>query len=350
MSEPKVTAFSFNARNVAPAKASTAVPSGWYLAIITDAEKKPIKGPGGGERINLTHQIIEQGEYNGSFFTDGLNVVHSNAKTRQIAEGQFSALCHAVGVVDVQDLRQLFNLPVMVKVKFVPERTEGSGESQKTYDAKNEISAYKAVAGAAGAAAAAAAPQGPPPGTFQQAAAPFQATAPPVQQFQPQPIPGVAPVAATAPPVVVAFPPAGWLVHPQSPTHYYEAANVANIKTEQELRAMFPAPAAVAPPVVTPAPVYTAPPVTAPVVTAPPVQQAPPVQVAPPVAQFPPHGWQAHPQSPGWFWNPTTGQTADEQQLRAIAAAPPVPQAGGYPAAGPAPVAGEEVAPWERPA
>jgi len=90
----------------------------------------------------------------------------------------------------------------------------------------------------------------PPPG------APVVANSPPVPTNAPvyaPPVPG----AAVAPPVT-AWPPAGWTPHPQAPGHFYQGQVV---KTEAELRAMFPAtPAVVAPPAnVPPAPVPVVP-------------------------------------------------------------------------------------------
>jgi hypothetical protein len=101
-------------------------------------------------------------------------------------------------------------------------------------------------------------------------------------------VPGAPPTPA-APAAV--FPPAGWTLHPTAPGHYYQGQVV---KTEAELRAMFPA-APVAPPVAATAPVYAppAPAVATPVPVVPntavlAVPGVPAVPAAPPAPPAPP--------------------------------------------------------------
>lgn len=317
MPEIKATAFNFNALTVEPAKPLEAMPSGTYRVVIIDGEMRPIKGPKGGRRMNLLHKVDDPASpYNGNTFWDGQNVEHSNAQTKEIAEKIFSSLCRSVNVIDVQDLRQLFNIPVQCRVKFVPETTE----KDKTYDAKNEVQGYKPIEGGAPVSAGAA---------FIAPAIATAVNAPPVNV-----VPLVAPP-VVAPPVVApvaAFPPAPWQAHPTAPGYFWNTATNATA-TLIELQALV---AASAPPVVAP---VVAPPVIAPPVVAPPVVTAP-------AAFVPPPGWQAHPQSPGYYWNPATGQTAAEDELAAMATAPAVAPAVTAPpvvAAG-----GAELPPWQR--
>ena len=90
------------------------------------------------------------------------------------------------------------------------------------------------------------------------------------------------------------FPPAGWIQHPQDPNCYYLGNDV---KTADQLRAMYPPPQPPAPAIPT-------------------AQQAPPLQ-APPVATWtPPAGWTQHPADPNCYYLGNDVKTVD--QLRAM--------------------------------
>lgn len=200
----------FDASQVIPAAPMEAVPAGWYSVAITDGEVTVNDG-GQGRRIALEFTVLE-GQYKGRKIFDGLNIVHSNPQAQQIAAGHLSAICHAVGVFQVQDVQQLFNKPFQIKVDVEGERTvdldgnatelpKGSPNT-KTYEAKNRFKGAKAGSapvvatnGAPGAAAPAWAASPAPaaaPAAGSGATPPWGATAaPPVAS----PAPAAAPAA-----------------------------------------------------------------------------------------------------------------------------------------------------------
>jgi hypothetical protein len=124
--------LNFNANEVPPAEALEAVPAGKYNAVITESEVKPTKS-GTGHFLELTFEIIE-GELKGRKVWARLNLDNQNQQAVQIARGELSAICHAVGVMQPKDSAELHNLPLEISVKC--KKREDSDELS------NEIKGY----------------------------------------------------------------------------------------------------------------------------------------------------------------------------------------------------------------
>ena len=122
----------FNAHDVDPAADFEAIPAGKYLAVITESEMKPTKS-GNGSYLEIVFQVLE-GEYKGRLLWSRLNLDNPNELAVQIARGELSAICRAVGVMQPKDSIELHNLPLLVSVKC--KRREDSG------DVVNEIRGY----------------------------------------------------------------------------------------------------------------------------------------------------------------------------------------------------------------
>ena len=122
----------FNASNVDPATDFEPIPAGKYLAIITDSEMKPTKS-GNGSYLELAFQIVD-GPHTNRLLWSRLNLDNPNALAVQIARGELSAICRAVGVMQPKDSVELHNLPLLVTVKC--KKREDTG------DIVNEIRGY----------------------------------------------------------------------------------------------------------------------------------------------------------------------------------------------------------------
>ncbi len=131
----------FNANNVDPATDFEPIPAGKYVAIVTDSEMKPTK-TGRGQFLQLTFQIID-GSYKNRMLWSRLNLDNPNAQAVQIAQGELSALCRAVGVMQPRDSIELHNLPLLVTVKCK--------KRDDTGDVVNEIRGYAKKEAATGA-------------------------------------------------------------------------------------------------------------------------------------------------------------------------------------------------------
>jgi hypothetical protein len=133
----------FDASGVDPTPAYELLPAGDYLAMIVDSELKATKA-GDGQYLNLTLQVID-GPYKDRLFFDRLNLVNSNAKAVEIAQRQLSQICHAVGVMRVNDSGELHDRPLVATVKI---------RKSPEYGDSNQVGSYKpAATGAAPAAA-----------------------------------------------------------------------------------------------------------------------------------------------------------------------------------------------------
>lgn len=128
-----LASLNFNADTVEPSAGDfTPVPEGKYVALISDSEMKDTKS-GTGQYLQLTFQIIE-GQYSGRLLWARLNIRNPNSKAVEIALGELSAICRAIGVATPNDSSELHDKPLEIKVK-VRKRMD-------TGDLTNELKGY----------------------------------------------------------------------------------------------------------------------------------------------------------------------------------------------------------------
>lgn len=123
----------FDSTTVAPSEEFSVIPAGEYVAMITASEVKNTKA-GNGSYLNLRFDIVD-GQYKGRVLFSALNIWNQNPKAVEIAQRDLSAICHATGILQVQDSSQLHNRPMIIKV--------GISAPSNGYEASNEIRAYK---------------------------------------------------------------------------------------------------------------------------------------------------------------------------------------------------------------
>lgn len=116
--------LNFDANQVEPHTGFDPIPAGKYLAIITASEMKPTKNDTG-RFLQCEFQIID-GPHKGRRLWSRHTLEHSNAQTVQIARGELSAICRAVGVMIPKDSAELHNLPLTITVKV--KAREDTGE------------------------------------------------------------------------------------------------------------------------------------------------------------------------------------------------------------------------------
>lgn len=183
--------LNFDASQVAPSEALEAIPAGWYNAQMTASEMKPTSD-GTGAYLQAEFTVLS-GDYAGRKLFDRINLQNKNPVAVEIGYKTLSAICHAVGVIQVQDSQQLHGRPLQLKVSL---RAAGPGADGKHYEASNEVKGYKGMDGAGvpmAGAPAGGAPSWAPQAPAQQAApqyAPPPAAAP--QQWAPPAQPAAA--------------------------------------------------------------------------------------------------------------------------------------------------------------
>lgn len=155
----------FDATQWDPSQSVGQLPIGRHKVIIEDSEVKATKANDGGY-LALTLQVIE-GPSAGATGIMRLGIYSQNQKAVEISHRQLSAICHAVGVFNVQDSAQLHNIPFVVEVgnqKPTQEQEErrARGEEVTLYtEVKKVFDANGNAPGKNGASPAPAAPAAP---------------------------------------------------------------------------------------------------------------------------------------------------------------------------------------------
>lgn len=131
-----MTQLNFDATNIPHDLGYEIVPAGWYEVMIDESEMKPTKD-GSGVFLQLRFNVISGQYANRKIFTR-INLRNANPVAQEIAYKQLSAICHAVGILQVADSSQLHGIPLKVKVKV---RKDTSGQ----YEDQNDITAFKNI-------------------------------------------------------------------------------------------------------------------------------------------------------------------------------------------------------------
>ena len=138
----------FDASGVEPNAPLEALPPGDYKVQIVQSEMRVTKS-GTGQLLWLDEEVLE-GPLQGRHVYDQLNLINPNPTAEEIAQRTLSAICHAVGKLQVADSEELHFLPMLVRVAVKP-------------NGYNEVKGYKPVQQAAAAGAPTQAANGPAP-------------------------------------------------------------------------------------------------------------------------------------------------------------------------------------------
>ena len=136
----------FDATTVEPNAPREIIPAGEYAAQIVASEMRDTKS-GSGSYLQLEFQITG-GPCDGRKIWTNLNLFNANEKAVEIAYRDLSAICRAVGKLNVSDSEELHFLPMTIMVKVRPAGPDKSGTMR---DAQNEIGGYKPATGATSA-------------------------------------------------------------------------------------------------------------------------------------------------------------------------------------------------------
>lgn len=163
-----MVALNFDATRVEPNSRPDPVPTNWYPVAITGSETKPTKA-GTGSYLELT-LTIQSGEFSGRKAFARLNLNNPNQTAVDIAYAELSAICHCVGVVQVQDSQQLHGRPFCAMIKK-EERDDKPGEFTNTVDGYKDAQGNDPGMGGNAGAQTGAAPAWTGAGAAQQPAA-----------------------------------------------------------------------------------------------------------------------------------------------------------------------------------
>lgn len=126
----------FNAATVEPSQDFSPIPAGNYKAIISASSIDPAKS-GNGTNLVLTFKVVD-GPHKNRELRTWLCVQHPNQQTQEIAQRNFSAICHAVGQIQCSDTSQLHGKPLLIKVSVEP-------DNRNPDQMQNRIKSYMAL-------------------------------------------------------------------------------------------------------------------------------------------------------------------------------------------------------------
>ncbi len=134
----------FDASAVEPATPFELLPPGKYVAQIVQSEMRATKA-GNGQYLWLELDVVE-GPYQGRKVWDNLNLVNASQQTMEIAQRTLSAICHAVGQLQVTDSEQLHFRPMQVTLAVEVDSRDRLKpvEEQRR---QNKVKGYAASAG-----------------------------------------------------------------------------------------------------------------------------------------------------------------------------------------------------------
>jgi hypothetical protein len=138
----------FDASGVEPNAPLEALPPGDYKVQILQSEMRVTKA-GTGQMLWLDLEVLE-GPFKGRHVYDQLNLINPSPTAEEIAQRTLSAICHAVGKLQVADSEELHLLPMLVRVAVRP-------------NGYNEVKGYKPIQQTAAAGTPVPAANGPVP-------------------------------------------------------------------------------------------------------------------------------------------------------------------------------------------
>ncbi len=135
--------FNFNAADVAPASGFEPLPAGEYVAFIEDSEEKKTRA-GDGSYLQFTFRVVDGPHANHKLWAR-LNTTNPSEEAQRIGRSELSALCRAVGVLDLHDTGELHNKPLRIRV--VQEKRKDTGEMANRIKSYEQIKSGAAVPG-----------------------------------------------------------------------------------------------------------------------------------------------------------------------------------------------------------
>ena len=122
----------------------TPLPEGEYSVTIKDAEVKATND-GTGQYIKLRLDV--QGPtHAGRVVFSNINIRNKSEQAEQIGRGQLKAVMSALGIATLTDTDQLIGGQLIVKLSVRAARTDE--KTGKSYEASNDVKAYKPAGGA----------------------------------------------------------------------------------------------------------------------------------------------------------------------------------------------------------
>ena len=106
-------------------------PDGEYKCLIVTTEDRETKR-GDGMYLSIEYEVLE-GQYRGRKIWENLNLINPSEKAVEIAKGQLSAICRAIGIENLDDTDQLMNKVLVLKLGIKVDEKYGDQNKIKGY-------------------------------------------------------------------------------------------------------------------------------------------------------------------------------------------------------------------------
>ena len=117
----------FDATNVDPNEGFDPVPAGDYEVIMIKDERKPSEQKPGNFYVNCTYKIVS-GPHAGRNLFDMLYLEYIKPETARNARARLSSICNATGIMKINAICELYNVPLIAKV--VLEKYKGDDKNK----------------------------------------------------------------------------------------------------------------------------------------------------------------------------------------------------------------------------
>jgi hypothetical protein len=107
--------YKFDATKVKPRTRLDPLPIGTYVAAIATSDMRENMA-GTGSYLELVFEIDQPDEHRGRRLWQRLNVVNPSEKAVEIAHAELSAICHAAGVLQIENTADLHYKPMTIEV------------------------------------------------------------------------------------------------------------------------------------------------------------------------------------------------------------------------------------------
>lgn len=129
----------YETENLPEGRSYDLLPDGWYNVTISQATLGDTKS-GTGKKIDIRYDITGP-THQGRVIFGSVNIRNQSQKAEEIGRQQLGEIMRAIGLSKVQDSDELIGGQLAVKVKTKP--------AENGYEARNEVSGFKAIDGSA---------------------------------------------------------------------------------------------------------------------------------------------------------------------------------------------------------
>ena len=123
--------YQFNAEEHEPFDGFETIPADDYTASIITSEIKTSKN-GKGSYLELVWEVLD-GEWKGRRVWQRIMITHSSEKCVAMGQRKLSSVCHALGVMKLNDSSELHGIPTTIRV---------SVKEESGYEPTNEIGRF----------------------------------------------------------------------------------------------------------------------------------------------------------------------------------------------------------------